>query len=210
MSTYNSSYKKYHVPQQNKFNDSGNLKKGQTHQGYYKVTNKEKYIGDPGLVIYRSAWEYSFCKWLDFSPSIKKWSSEPVSIPYYDRVSKLEECAKLGLDPNNPSNWEVKNYNTDFWFEAEKESGENEKVFVEIKPSKKLKKPIPPPEDSPLGIHKAFNKDAREYLINEAKFAAMKEWATKNNCKFYVFTEEILEKLTGRFWHEKPPRTNKY
>lgn len=210
MSGFNNSYKQWHKPQQNSFNDSGNLKKGQTHQGYYHVEHKDKYIGDPALVIYRSAWEYSFCKWCDMTPAVLHWSSEPVSIPYWDRVSKLEECSKLGLDPNNPSNWEVKNYNTDFWFEVTKGDGVTDKIFVEIKPKKKLKKPIPPPMEAPLKEQKRFNIDAREYLINEAKFAAMKDWAEKNKCKFYVFTEEVLERVTGRFWHEKPPRTNKF
>jgi hypothetical protein len=206
----NNSYKQWHKPQQNAFNDSGSLKKGQTHQGYYRVENPEKYIGDPQLVIYRSAWEYSFCRWCDMSQSVKKWSSEPVQVPYYDRVSKLEECAKLGLNPNDRSNWEVKQYNTDFWFEVDKGDGVTDKIFVEIKPAKKLKKPLPPLQDAPLKEQKNFNAAAKEYLINEAKFAAMKEWAEKNGCKFYVFTEDVLSNITGRFWHEKPPRTNKF
>jgi hypothetical protein len=132
------------------------------------------------------------------SPSVIRWSSEPISIPYYDRVSKLEECAKLGLDPNNPANWQIKNYNTDFWYEID--FGDKiEKRFVEIKPSHKLKKPIPPPKDSPLKVQRMFNNAAKEYLINEAKFAALKLWAEKNNSKFYVYTEDTLKKMLGRF-----------
>lgn len=190
----NQNYKQWHKP-----NQSPTAK---TKQGYYRVANKDKYIGDPELVIYRSSWEYAFCKYCDMSPSVKRWSSEPIQIPYYDRVSKLEECAKLGLDPNNPSNWEVKNYNTDFWYEMDKGDGESEKIFVEIKPAYKLKKPIPPQEDSPLKTQRTFNKAAKEYLINEAKFAALKAWAEKNGSKFYVFTEHTLERILGRFWHE--------
>lgn len=191
----NDSYKKWHKPDQ-----SPNAK---TSQGYYKAVNKDKYIGDSSLIIYRSSWEYKFCKYCDMSPSVLRWSSEPIKIPYYDRVSKLEECHKLGLDPNNPANWEVKNYNTDFWFELDKGNGEKEKIFVEIKPSNKLKKPVPPNRDAPMKVQRAFNIAAKEYLINEAKFAALKEWAHRNNSKFYVFTEETLEKLLGRIWYEK-------
>jgi len=173
-----------------------------TKQGYYKVSNKEKYIGDPELIIYRSSWEFGFCKYCDMSPSVKRWSSEPVSIPYYDRVSKLEECAKLGLDPNNPSNWEVKNYNTDFWYEVDTGNGKTEKIFVEIKPSYKLKKPIPPLDNAPLKEQRIFVKNAKEYLTNEAKFAALKGWADQHGSKFYVFTEHTLEKILGRFWYD--------
>jgi len=190
----NSSYKRWHRP-----NQSPNAK---TRQGYAKIQNKDKYIGDPELIIYRSSWEFAFIKYCDMSPSVKRWSSEPVSIPYYDRVSKLEECAKLGLDPNNPSNWEVKNYNTDFWYEVDNGRDRLEKIFVEIKPSHKLKKPIPPPEHATLKEQRIFVKAAKEYLINEAKFAAIREWAERHDSKFYVFTEDVLSRILGRFWHE--------
>jgi len=190
--TYNSSYKMWHKPDMSD--------RARTKQGYYKVQNPKKYIGESGLVIYRSSWEHSFCKWCDFSPSIIRWSSEPIRIPYYDRVSKLEECKKQGLDPNNPKNWAVKYYNTDFWIEVDKGDNVTQKMFIEIKPSYKLKKPIPPSANAPLKEQRKFNNLAKEYLINEAKYAAMNAWAEKSNAKFYVFTEITLSKLIGRFW----------
>lgn len=189
---YNSAYKSWHKP-----NQSPTAK---TKQGYYKVQFPEKYVGDPNLVIYRSSWEWAFCKWCDYSSSVTRWSSEPIKIPYYDRVSKLEECKRQGLNPNDPRNWVVKNYNTDFWCEIKDGEGNLTKMFIEIKPSEKLKKPIPPPPNSPLKAINRFNMLAKEYLINEAKFAALTAWAEKNNMKFYVFTEKTLGKLIGRFW----------
>ena len=51
----NESYKQWHKP-----NTSPTAK---TKQGYYRIANKEKYIGDPELVIYRSSWEFGFCKY---------------------------------------------------------------------------------------------------------------------------------------------------
>lgn len=189
---FNESYKKWHAPNQRP--------DAKTKQGYYKVQNAAKYIGDPNLVIYRSSWEYSFCRWCDYSPSVVRWSSEPVRIPYYDRVSKLEECKRQGLDPNNPKNWVIKHYNTDFWIEVDKGEGAMQRMFIEIKPSGKLKKPIPPGANASLKEVRKFNNDAKEYLINEAKWAAMNAWAEKNTSKFYVFTEKTLEKLIGRFW----------
>jgi hypothetical protein len=195
---FNSAYKSWHRP-----NMSGTKAQGgtsRTLQGYYKVQNTKKYIGDPALVIYRSSWELSFCRWADVSPSIIRWSSEPIRIPYYDRVSKLEECKRNGLDPNNPKNWIIKYYNTDFWVEINKGEGDIQKMFIEIKPSSKLKKPIPPGENAPLKDQRRFNTQAKEYLINEAKFESMKARAEKNDAKFYVFTEETLSRLIGRFW----------
>ena len=191
---FNEKYKLWHKP-----NIADNAT---TRQGYYKVANREKYVGNPELVVYRSSWEFSFCKWCDFSPSILRWGSEPIRIPYYDRVSKLEENKKLGLDPNNSKNWITKFYNVDFWVEVKKAEGITEKWFIEVKPAHKLKKPQPPKQDAPLKDIKRFNNSVKEYLINEAKFAAMNEWAVRHGAKFYIFTEEQMQKfgiLGGKF-----------
>ena len=76
------------------------------------------------------------------------------------------------------------------------------KIFIEIKPEFKLKKPVPPATSAPLKEIRKSNRAAKEYLINEAKYAAIKEWAERHNSKFYVFTEKTLERILGRFWHE--------
>lgn len=193
----NNSYKSWHRP-----NMSITAK---TSQGYYKVENTEKYVGDPTKVIYRSSWEFAFAKYCDVSPSILKWSSEPISVPYYDKVSKLVECQKYGLDPSNPSNWEKKNYNIDFWCVVDNGDGTYKKLFIEIKPSNKLIKPTPPPKDSPIAVQKKFNAIAKEYLINEEKFKAMKRYAEANNAEFHIFTEKTLQNIIGRF----TPKPNK-
>jgi hypothetical protein len=189
----NSSYKSWHKP-----NTSPTAR---TKQGHYNVQLPDKYVGDPKLVVYRSSWEMAFCKWCDASPSVLRWSSEPIKIPYYDRVSKLEECKKYGLDPNNPKNWKIRNYYTDFWVEIDK-GDKIEKWFVEIKPKNKLVKPVPPPVNAKLKDIKRFNMQAKEYLINEAKFAALNEWAKKHDMSFYVFTEDTLSKIIGGFWNK--------
>lgn len=205
----NSSYKRWHRP-----NTTGTKSEGgtcQTHQGYYRIKNRNKYIGDPNLIIYRSSWEFAFIKWCDASPSILRWSSEPIKIPYYDRVSRLEECKKHGLDPNNPRNWVIKNYNVDFWLEIDKGFDKPEKWFVEVKPKHKLRKPIPPKQKCTLKEEKRFNMIAKEFLINEAKWIAAKKWAENNNSKFYIFTEDIMIKLGilgGRFDYNR--ERNKY
>lgn len=190
--SYNSSYKLWHKPSTN---PDAKIK-----QGYYKVQHPEKYVGDPNLIIFRSSWEHSFCRWCDYSSSIIRWSSEPTRVPYYDRVSKLDECKKFNLDPNNPKNWVVKYYNVDFWIEINKGENVTEKIFIEIKPSNKLKKPIPPGENASLKEQRRFNIDAREFLINEAKWISMNAYANKINAKFYIMTEIQLQSLLGRFW----------
>jgi len=185
----NESYKRWHKPQEN----------AKTNQGYYRIANPSKYVGDPNLCIYRSSWEFAFMKYCDYSPSILRWSAEPISIPYYDRTAKLEENAKLGLDNNNPANWKVSNYHIDFWIEQDKGDGQIEKMFIEIKPSIKLKKPIPPKEGCTAKEERNYICLMKEYLQNESKFAACKAWAEKNNAKFYVFTEDTLKNIISRF-----------
>ena len=197
---YNSSYKMWNVPKRNHYDINGKLKRGETYQGYYKVQYPEKYVGDVNLVIYRSSWELSFCRWCDFSPSIIHWSSEPMKVKYYDKVSKLAECQKYGLNPNDPRNWEVKNYNLDFWLQIKKDENTIEKWFIEIKPSGELKKPIPPDQNAPLKVQRKFVNEAKRYLINEEKFKSLNAWAEKSGGKFYIFTEVQLQKMCGRFW----------
>jgi len=186
----NSEYKKWHKPSNN----------AKTHQGYYKVANPAKYVGDPELCIYRSGWEMSFCKWCDVSPSVIRWSSEPVKIPYYDRVANLEMCKQHGLNPNLPANWKIRNYNVDFWVEVLKNDQTIERWLVEVKPGNKLTKPEPPEGKSTLKADRNYVYRAKEYLINEAKFAACDAYAKKNNCKYYVFTEHTLKSLLGNLW----------
>jgi hypothetical protein len=202
---YNNSYKRWHKP-----NTTGTKSEGGTsitHQGYYKnLANPDKYIGDVNLIIYRSSWEFSFIKWCDALPSILRWSSEPIKIPYLNKIAKLEECKKFGLNPNNPKNWVVSNYHIDFWVEINKGGERPEKWFIEIKPKDKLKKPTLLKENASIKEQKRFNTLAKEYLINEAKWQAMADYAKKNNSKFYVFHEDIMIKLGilgGRFSYDK-------
>ena len=66
-------------------------------QGIYIPKNPEKYIHSYTKMnehteypIYRSSWELSFFKFCDYSPSITKWSSEPVGIKYFNPVKKRQ------------------------------------------------------------------------------------------------------------------------
>ncbi|MGL5691325.1 MAG: TnsA endonuclease N-terminal domain-containing protein [Bacteroidales bacterium] len=181
----NNSYKQWHKPDKN----------SKTAQGYYHVSNTDKYQGDPNLIIYRSSWEFALCKWCDVSPSVKRWSSEPCQIKYYDRISNLSETVKLGLDPNAQSNWKIRNYNVDFWLEIELPDGTTERWFIEVKPAYQLEKPIPPSDKAKPKEIKKYNLELKTYLINEAKFAAANAYCKSINAKFYIFTEHVLEKL---------------
>ena len=95
-------------------------------QGRYSVKKREKYLGDPNNIIYRSSWELKMFNYCDFNPSILKWNSEDVVIPYF---------------------WEGDNkmhrYYVDLYMEVQTNSG-IKKFLVEIKPKKdcEVKAPI--------------------------------------------------------------------
>ena len=58
------------------------------YSGKYKITNKEKYRGDPTKVVYRSLWEKHCFKWCDSSAEILEWSSEEIIVPYFYEVDR--------------------------------------------------------------------------------------------------------------------------
>ena len=58
------------------------------YRGSFKPKNPQKYIGDINSITYRSLWERKFMLFCDTNPSIVKWASEEIAIPYYYKVDK--------------------------------------------------------------------------------------------------------------------------
>lgn len=146
---------------------------GSYRQGYYKVKNLSKYIGDPLKIIYRSSWEFKFCKFCDDNLAVIKWSSEPFPIKYISPLDNREH-----------------NYYIDFYMKAIRDGIERE-YLVEVKPEASLKKPVFEGKQT-LKRLSQFNKAAETWLINAAKFSAAKEYAKMTNHHFIVVSEEFL------------------
>jgi hypothetical protein len=142
-------------------------------QGYYKPTNLEKYIGDPTKIIYRSSWEFRFCKYCDESPDVLKWSSEPYPIKY---ISPLD-----GKDHD---------YYIDFYMRVKKDEKEFD-YLAEVKPESSLQKPVFEGIQTMQKL-KNFNYAAKTWLVNSAKFAAAKKHAESIGYKFVIVTESFL------------------
>lgn len=142
-------------------------------QGYYTLTNPDKYIGDPTKIIYRSSWEFRFCKYCDDSDSVLKWSSEPYPIKYISPVDGKEH-----------------NYYIDFYMKVLKDGIEVD-YLVEIKPEASLKKPVFEGIQTMKKLQN-FNYAAKTWLVNSAKFSAAKAHADSIGYKFTVVTEEFL------------------
>jgi hypothetical protein len=149
--------------------------KSKFRQGYYSLNNPDKYIGDPTKIIYRSSWEYRFCKFCDDNDSVVRWSSEPFGIKYMSPLDMKEHT-----------------YYVDFYMRVKKGDFE-EDCLVEIKPEESLKKPIFEGIQTMQKL-KNFNYAAKTFITNKAKFAAAKAYAESIGYKFIIVTEEFLFK----------------
>ena len=149
---------------------------GDYKSGLYVPQNPDKYIGDVHNIICRSSWEFRFCRYCDNNEQILKWSSEPISIPYYKPLDKKEH-----------------QYNVDFYMQVMKDDGETQDWIIEVKPEKHFKRPILE-GNSTLKKLKSYNHKMQIWITNQAKFKAAQRWADARGYKFGVVDENFLFK----------------
>jgi hypothetical protein len=149
---------------------------GKIRQGYFKPAQPEKYLGDPNNIVFRSSWEFKFLKWCDSSPTVIKYASEPIGIPYYSPLDKRAHT-----------------YYIDFLIIVKDASGLESKYLIEVKPDKYTKPPTAP---SRMTDKQTANYvyAAKQYIVNQAKFEAAKEFASVRGLKFGIITENFLFK----------------
>ena len=130
-------------------------------QGKFTLKNPEKYLGtkDP---LYRSSWEFAFMKFCDESPSIAKWASEAVRIPY-----------------RNPLTGRYTIYVPDFFINYVDKGGQPHAEIVEIKPQNQSLREK---------VGKNLNNQA-SYILNQAKWEAATVWCRQKGLKFRVIYE---------------------
>lgn len=148
-------------------------KKSKHSQGYYLLENPEKYTGDASKIIYRSSYEYKFCRYCDLTTEVITWSSEPFSVKYYDPVNK-----------------KLREYFIDFYVRTGK-LGTIKDFLIEVKPKSKLIKPVFEGKQTFKRL-KSYNDNVAEYLINEAKIKAGHDYAEQMGYQFLVVTEDFL------------------
>ena len=140
-------------------------------KGKFVPQNPQKYVGDVNNIVWRSSWEKQFLRWCDVNPSVLKYSSEEVVIPYIHPMD------------NKPHR-----YFPDMMLELQKRDGTVEKVMVEIKPSKEC---VPP---APTKNKKTLTEATITYMINQAKWKAAQAFCQKHGMRFVVLTEKELFK----------------
>ena len=140
---------------------------GRWRQGIFVPKNKDKFIGSKA--VYRSGLELKFFRFCDSNPNVLKWGSENVVIPY-----------------RSPIDHKMHRYFVDNYIEI-KEGDKKVKYLVEIKPSKQTK---PPTVKYKKKRHLIYEQ--RCYAINQAKWAAAKEYSKKIGGVFIILTEKEL------------------
>lgn len=146
---------------------------GRPRQGYFKPVNPDKYIGTQ-LPIFRSSWEFKFLKWCDLSPTVLKYSSEPFSITYYNPLDKRPH-----------------QYYIDFYIIVADKEGNQHQYLVEVKPLKYIEPPVRPERMTDKQTAN-YLYAAKQYIVNQAKFQAAREFAKERGVKFGIITENFL------------------
>ena len=136
-------------------------------QGIFTPKNQNKFIGSKA--VYRSGLELKFFRFCDDNPNVLEWGSENIIVPY---ISPLD---------NRAHRYYVDNYI------AIKEGSEVVKYLVEIKPSKQTK---PPTTKYRKRQHLIYEQ--KQYVINQAKWKAAKEFCRKKGFTFIILTEKEL------------------
>jgi hypothetical protein len=151
---------------------------GKWKSGKYFPNNPEKYIGDIHNIIYRSSWERKFCQYCDINPNILKWSSEPLSIPYWSPIDKKEH-----------------KYFVDYYIQVKKADQTIENWFIEIKPENQYditKRPQEPTGNLTEKKIRNYNEKLKTWIINRAKFEAATRFAEARGYKFGAINESFI------------------
>ena len=123
------------------------------HKGVYSVVNRQKYMGKK-LPIFRSSWEFAYCRHCDYSHKVAKWATECVIIPYYDPVAQ-----------------KTRKYFIDFMIVDH----DKRVTLIEIKPHRQTR----PPVNSKKKSKKTLLTESATFETNKAKWKAAEEFCAK-------------------------------
>jgi len=133
-------------------------------RGRFIPKNPTKYVGNANRIMFRSSWELAFFKWLDNNDAIIKWGSEELFIPYI-----------------SPLDGQVHRYFPDIVLLYRHVDGSIRKEIVEIKPFKES-----------IAAAAKSDRDKLALMVNDAKWKAAAEFASRHNATFRVVTEKTM------------------
>ena len=133
-------------------------------RGKFVPKNPQKYIGNK-TPTYRSSWEWSFMTFCDTHPSIQRWASEAISIPYRDPLTNRQTI-----------------YVPDFFIQYVDKAGSMLVELIEVKPR----------NQSALESVGKSKYNQAQYVKNQAKWQAAQIWCKRQGIKFRVLSEGDL------------------
>ena len=114
--------------------------------------------------------------YLDNNPSVLKWSSEEIIIPY---VSPIDN--------------RVHRYFPDFYMKYKNKSNVTVEQLIEIKPSKQTKPPNPKRKLTKTGRKsKRYLNEVRTYIINDAKWKQAVKYCEERGWTWRIITEKEI------------------
>ena len=141
-----------------------------SYKGKYRPSYPKKYKGDPTRIIYRSLWERKFMVYCDSNTNILEWGSEEIALPY-----------------RSPLDNKVHRYYPDFYIKVKESNGSIKKYIIEVKPKKQTIEPKVQKRKT-----KGYIYEVREYVRNQAKWEAAKEFCKDRLWEFRIITEKEL------------------
>ena len=144
-------------------------------QGTYKIQNPEKYVGSQPPT-FRSSWERRFCLFCDTHPSIIKWASENLKIPYF-----------------NPLTNRMANYIPDFLIQYIDKEGVEHTELIEIKPR----------SQTTMESAGRSKRNQAAVILNAAKWDAAKQYCDRRGIHFKVITEDQIFSKPGKARRKK-------
>ena len=139
-------------------------------QGYFPINECKKYFGQ-GPIIFRSSWERKFCLYCERTPEIIMWSSESISIKYF-----------------NPLDEKYHTYYPDYLVKLR----DGTTFLVEVKPKAQLIKPTEPKRLTPKSI-KSYKWAYNTWMTNMVKKEAADAFAKARGWKYMIVTEDFFK-----------------
>jgi len=147
-----------------------------SYKGKFRPKNPNKYKGNPSNIIYRSLLERRFMVYLDNNPSILKWQSEEIIIPYV-----------------SPADNRVHRYFPDFYIKYKNSDGKIIEELIEVKPFNQCSPPNPKKKLTKTGrTSKRYLKEVQTYIVNDAKWNQAMKYCKDRNWKWRILTEKDI------------------
>ena len=137
----------------------------------FKPENPEKYVGKVNDIVSRSSWETKMFRWCDNNPSVIKWNSEDIVIPYY-----------------SAADGKMRRYHIDVYAAIKMKDGSVKQYLIEIKPHAQTIKPVMRGRKK----KETYLNECYTFQVNSDKWKHAKAWAEKNNMEFIIMSEYEL------------------